>query len=51
LTEAEAQAKANELLSKSITPTLVQYEMAKRWNGQMPQVSGSAMPMIQLPKP
>jgi hypothetical protein len=29
----------------------VQYEMVKRWNGQMPQVSGSAMPMIQLPKP
>lgn len=51
LTEAEAQAKANELLARSITGTLVQYEMAKRWNGQMPQVSGSAMPMIQLPKP
>lgn len=50
LTEAEAQAKANDLLSRSITGTLVQYEMAKRWNGQMPQVSGSAMPMIQLPK-
>jgi regulator of protease activity HflC (stomatin/prohibitin superfamily) len=50
LTEAEAQAKANELLARSITPTLVQYEMSKRWNGQMPQVSGSAMPMIQLPK-
>jgi regulator of protease activity HflC (stomatin/prohibitin superfamily) len=49
--EAEAQARANELLARSITPTLVQYEMAKRWNGQMPQVSGSAMPMIQLPKP
>jgi len=49
--EAEAQAKANRLLSESITPTLVQYEMAKRWNGQMPMVSGSAMPMIQLPKP
>ena len=49
LTEAEAQAKANELLSRSITPTLVQYEMSKRWNGQMPQVAGSAMPMIQLP--
>jgi len=49
LTEAEAQAKANELLSRSITPTLVQYEMMKRWNGQMPQVSGGAMPMIQLP--
>jgi len=51
LTEAEAQAKANQLLAQSITGTLVQYEMAKRWNGQMPQVSGSAMPMIQLPKP
>lgn len=48
--EAEAQARANHLLAESITPTLVQYEMAKRWNGQMPQVTGSAMPMIQLPK-
>lgn len=49
LTEAEAQAKANDLLSRSITNTLVQYEMAKRWNGQMPQVTGGAMPMMQLP--
>lgn len=47
--EAEAQAKANELLSRSITGNLVQYEMAKRWNGQMPQVTGGAMPMLQLP--
>lgn len=46
--EAEAQARANRLLAESLTPTLVQYEMAKRWNGQMPQVSGSAMPMLQL---
>ena len=51
LTEAEAQAKANDLLSRSVTATLVQYEMAKRWDGKMPQVNGSAMPMIQLPKP
>ena len=49
LAEAEAQAKANLLLSQSLTANLVQYEMAKRWNGQMPQVSGAAMPMIQLP--
>ncbi|MEO7966993.1 MAG: prohibitin family protein [Gemmatimonadaceae bacterium] len=47
--EAEAQAKANQLLAASITPTLVQYEMAKRWNGQMPQVSGASIPMVQLP--
>jgi regulator of protease activity HflC (stomatin/prohibitin superfamily) len=51
LAEAQAQATANRMLSQSITPVLVQYEMAKRWNGQMPQVSGSALPMIQLPKP
>jgi regulator of protease activity HflC (stomatin/prohibitin superfamily) len=47
--EAEAQARANQLLAQSVTPTLVQYEMAKKWNGQMPQVSGGAVPMIQLP--
>ncbi|MEP6780001.1 MAG: prohibitin family protein [Gemmatimonadaceae bacterium] len=49
LVQAEAQAKANELLSRSITANLVSYEMAKRWDGKMPMVSGSAMPMIQLP--
>jgi len=49
MAEAEAQSRANDLLSKSITSTLVQYEMAKRWNGQMPQVTGGAMPMMQLP--
>ena len=51
LAESQAQAEANRQLAASITPTLVQYEMAKRWDGKMPQVSGSAMPMIQLPKP
>ena len=49
LTEAEAQAKANDLLARSITSTLVSYEMAKRWNGQMPQVTSGAMPLLQLP--
>ncbi len=49
LAEARAQAEANRLLSQSITNTLVQYEMTKRWDGKMPQVSGSAVPMIQLP--
>lgn len=49
LAEARAQAQANQLLAQSITQTLVQYEMTKRWDGKMPQVSGSAVPMIQLP--
>jgi regulator of protease activity HflC (stomatin/prohibitin superfamily) len=49
LAEAQAQAQANELLAKSISGSLVQYEMAKKWNGVMPQVSGGAMPLIQMP--
>jgi regulator of protease activity HflC (stomatin/prohibitin superfamily) len=49
--EAQAQAHANELLARSITPTLVQYEMAKRWDGKMPQVTSGAMPLLQMPKP
>jgi regulator of protease activity HflC (stomatin/prohibitin superfamily) len=47
--EAEAQARANQLLAQSITPTLVQYELSKKWNGQMPQVTGGATPLLQLP--
>ncbi len=49
LTEAEAQARANDLLARSITGTLVQYETVKKWNGQLPTVAGGATPLIQLP--
>jgi regulator of protease activity HflC (stomatin/prohibitin superfamily) len=49
MAEAEAQAKANSLLSQSLTANLVQYEMMKRWDGKLPQVSGGGLPMIQLP--
>src|SRR3954469_19699657 len=48
---AEAQAKANDLIARSVTANLVQYEMAKRWDGKMPQVAGGAMPLLQLGKP
>jgi regulator of protease activity HflC (stomatin/prohibitin superfamily) len=50
LSLAESQAKANELLSRSVTSNLVQYEMAKKWDGKMPQVSGSAIPMLNFGK-
>ena len=33
---AEAEAEANRARSASITPTLVEFEKWKRWNGQMP---------------
>jgi regulator of protease activity HflC (stomatin/prohibitin superfamily) len=38
---AQAQAKANQLLSQSVTQILVNYELAKRWNGTSPLYSGN----------
>jgi len=56
---AEGQAKANELLSKSITPVLVQWKTLDitlkaidKWNGQRPMVEGSGSGMLlQIPLP
>ncbi|UAJ16890.1 hypothetical protein KUD97_07830 [Desulfovibrio desulfuricans] len=45
---AEAQAKANKLLSESVTENLIRYRSAERWDGKMPQVSGSATPFVTL---
>lgn len=41
LVEAEAQAKANSLLSASLTPTLVQQKAIEKWNGVRPTVEGA----------
>ena len=50
LVVAQGQAKANDALSKSITPILVQYKGIEKWNGILPQVSGGAVPFIELGK-
>jgi regulator of protease activity HflC (stomatin/prohibitin superfamily) len=50
LVVAQGQAKANDALSRSISPILVQYKGIERWNGILPQVSGGAMPFIDLGK-
>lgn len=47
---AEGQAKANEVLARSISPLLVQYKGIEKWNGSLPQVSGGALPLINLGK-
>jgi regulator of protease activity HflC (stomatin/prohibitin superfamily) len=47
---AEGQAKANDALSRSITPILVQYKGIDKWNGILPQVSGGAVPLLDLGK-
>ncbi len=48
LAEAESQAKANELLSKSLTPQLVEIKRIEKWDGKLSQVSGGATPFIDM---
>jgi regulator of protease activity HflC (stomatin/prohibitin superfamily) len=50
LVVAQGQAKANEILSRAISPILVQYRGIEKWNGVLPQVSGGALPLIDLGK-
>jgi regulator of protease activity HflC (stomatin/prohibitin superfamily) len=50
LVVAQGQARANDALSRSITPILVQYKGIEKWNGILPQVSGGAVPFINLGK-
>ena len=50
---ARGQAQANDLLTKSLTPTLVQWKqleiLEQKWNGQFPQVVGSgAVPLLPM---
>lgn len=40
--KAEAKATANRKIAASITPTLVEYEKIKKWNGAPTQVAGGA---------
>jgi regulator of protease activity HflC (stomatin/prohibitin superfamily) len=41
LIDAEAQAEANIKISASLTANLVEYQKIQKWNGVLPQVSGS----------
>jgi regulator of protease activity HflC (stomatin/prohibitin superfamily) len=50
LVRAEAEAKANHLLQASLTGSLVQYKSIEKWNGILPQVTGSNTPFIDLRK-
>jgi regulator of protease activity HflC (stomatin/prohibitin superfamily) len=47
---AQGQAKANEALARSLSPILVQYKGIEKWNGNLPQVSGGAVPFVDIGK-
>lgn len=46
--KADAQAKANRILAESLTPALIEYQRALRWDGKLPTVTGGSIPMIQV---
>ncbi len=50
ITQAEAEAEANRKIAASISPTLVDYMRANRWDGKLPQVTGSGGTLIDLTK-
>src|SRR5512135_2305059 len=50
LVVAQGQAKANDVLSRSISPILVQYKGSERWNRILAQVTGGAVPFIDIGK-
>ena len=50
LVVAQGQAKANEVLTRSISPILVEYKGIEKWNGILPQFTGGAVPFIDIGK-
>lgn len=40
LIKAESEAKANKVLSESLTDNIIELEKYKKWNGELPTVSG-----------
>ncbi|MCY8228728.1 prohibitin family protein [Bacillus spizizenii] len=48
--EAEGTAKSNEIIKKSLTDELIEYNTVDKWDGKLPQVTGGSTPMVTLPK-
>lgn len=40
--KAEAEAAANKALTESLTPELIEYNKIEKWDGKLPQVTGSS---------
>lgn len=48
LKKSELEAQGNLVLSKSLTPELIHYQQALRWDGILPKITGGVIPMINL---
>lgn len=49
LTRAEAAAKAQQVQRSTLSELYVQFLAVDKWDGKMPQVTGGALPFIQIP--
>ena len=49
IVSAEAEAKANELLEKSLTDKILQEMYINKWDGKLPQVVSDGQTMFQIP--
>lgn len=45
---AKGKAEANRIESQSLTPEILEARKIDKWNGQLPQVSGEASPIVQV---
>ena len=50
LIAAEAEAEANEMLSKSLTNELIEMQKYEKWDGKLPEVTGSENTIVDLTK-
>ena len=48
LTKAEAEAKANKVISDSLTKELIEQNKIEKWDGKMPKVSGDAGTIVKV---
>jgi len=43
------EAEGNKLLSDSLTPALIQYNISQKWNGKLPTMTGqSGIPLLNI---
>ena len=46
--KAEAEAQANRILSESLTDKVIEYNKVQKWNGELPQVTGSSGSFVNI---
>ena len=48
LVRAKAESEANRMLQATLSAILIQNKTIEKWNGTLPQVTGGAMPLLDL---